>query len=142
MGKKNRAIKNKKVDSRTKSSRRNLIIATTVILAIGVVGVGVYMTTASSNKEVIGTGQENGNQNVTGKWMDIHGVGVFTTGKDNSLYLATHNGLFKKDNGNSSGWVKVGNDKSDLMGFTINPSKEGTMYSSGHPQTAGNLDSE
>jgi len=54
------------------------------------------MTTASPNKEAIGTSQESGNQNVTGKWMDIHGVGVFTAGKDNSLYLATHNGLFKK----------------------------------------------
>ncbi|MEJ7642234.1 MAG: hypothetical protein WKF36_08585, partial [Candidatus Nitrosocosmicus sp.] len=71
--------------------------------------------------------------------MDIHGVGVFTAGKDHSLYLATPNGLFKKGNGNLSGWLKVGNDKSDLMGFTINPRKEGTMYSSGHPQPGGNL---
>ncbi len=111
------------------------------ILAMGAVGVGAYITTASSpNKEAVGTGQESGNQNVTGKWMDVHGVGVFTAGKDNSLYLATHNGLFKKENGNSSsGWVEAGNDKSDLMGFTVNPSKEGVMYSSGHPQTGGNL---
>jgi len=112
-----------------------------VILAISV-GVGGYTTTSSSSKEAIGTGQENGSKNVTGKWMDIHGVGVFTTGKENSLYPSTHNGLFKKDNGSLSGWVEVGNDKSNLMGFTINPSKEGMMYSSGHPQTAGNLDSE
>ena len=25
------------------------------------------------------------------------------------------------------------------MGFTINPAKEGVMYSSGHPETGGNL---
>ncbi len=112
-----------------------------VILAISV-GVGGYTTTSSSSKEAIGTGQENGSKNVTGKWMDIHGVGLLTTGKDNAIYLSTHNGLFKKDNGSLSGWVEVGNDKSDLMGFTINPSKEGTIYSSVHPQTAGNLDSE
>jgi hypothetical protein len=116
-----------------------LIIATIALLAVSVVGVGAYVTTAFPNIEAIGTGQENGNQNVTGKWMDIHGVGVFTTGKDNSIYIATHNGLFKKDSGNSSGWVEAGNDKSDLMGFTINPSKKGVMYSSGHPQTGGNL---
>ncbi len=103
-------------------------------------GIGGYMTTASSSNDTVRTSQETGNQNVTGKWMDVHEVGVFTTGNDNSLYLATHNGLFKKDSGNSSsGWVEVGNDKSDLMGFTINPSKEGVMYSSGHPQTGGNL---
>ncbi len=60
-------------------------------------------------------------------------------GKDNAIYLETHNGLFKKDNGSLYSWVDVGNDKYDLMGFTINPSKEGTMYTSGHPQTGGNL---
>lgn len=140
MGKKNRALKNKKAESRTKSPKRNLIVAVIAILAMGV-GIGGYMATASfSSNDAVGAGQENDNQNTTGKWMDIHGVGVFTAGNHSSLYLATHNGLFKKENGNSpSGWVEVGNDKSDLMGFTINPSKEGVMYSSGHPQTGGNL---
>ncbi len=139
MGKKNRVTKNRKAESSTKSSKRNLIIVVMAILAMGV-GIGGYMATTSQNKEAVGTGQESGNQNARGKWMDVHGVGVFTTGKDSSLYLATHNGLFKKDSGNSSSrWVEVGNDKSDLMGFTINPSKDGVMYSSGHPQTGGNL---
>jgi len=91
------------------------------------------MTTSASN-------DNSRNQNITGNWMDIHGIGMFPTGKDNaSLYLATHNGLFKKDKGNLSSWVEVGSNKSDLMGFTINPNKEGVMYSSGHPQTGGNL---
>lgn len=140
MGKKIGAIENKKADGMTMGSKRNLIIAIMAILALGV-GIGGYMTTASfSSNGSVGTGQESGNQNATGKWMDIHGVGVFTTEKDNLLYLATHNGLFKRENGNSSGgWVEVGNDKSDMMGFTINPTKEGVMYSSGHPQTGGNL---
>ncbi|HYO06188.1 MAG TPA: hypothetical protein VER14_04320 [Phototrophicaceae bacterium] len=139
MGKKDRAVKNKKAVGCTKRSKRNLIVAVIAILAMGV-GIWVYVTAASSSNDAIGTNQENGNPTVTGKWMDVHGVGVFTTGNDSSLYLATHNGLFKKENGNSSsGWVEVGNDKSDLMGFTINPSKEGVMYSSGHPQTGGNL---
>jgi hypothetical protein len=40
---------------------------------------------------------------------------------------------------NTSGWVEVGEDRSDLMGFTIDPSTKGVMYSSGHPQTGGNL---
>ena len=124
MGKKDRAVKNKKAVGRTKSSKRNLIVAAIAILAMGV-GIGGYMTAASfSSNDAIGTNQENGNPTVTGKWTDVHGVGVFTTGNDSSLYLATHNGLFKKENGNSSsGWIEIGNDKSDLMGFTINPSK-------------------
>ena len=44
------------------------------------------------------------------------------------LIPAAHKGLFKRENGNSSSsWAEVGNDKSDMMGFTINPSKEGVM---------------
>ena len=67
-------------------------------------------------------------------------MGLFNTegrNKNNSIYLATHNGLYNKKQ--NSSWVKVGNDKSDLMGFVINPTKEGVMYSSGHPVTGGNL---
>lgn len=85
-------------------------------------------------------------QNLAGNWMDVHGTRLYTSEKsnDNSLYLATHHGLYKKNIGyNSSsstaGWVEVGNDRSDLMGFTIDPSSKGIMYSSGHPQTGGNL---
>lgn len=75
--------------------------------------------------------------------MDVHGVEIYTSQEGDSIYLATHNGLFKKDVGNNSsnttGWTEVGNDKSDFMGFTINPDNKGVMYSSGHPQTGGNL---
>ncbi len=56
------------------NSERNLIIATMVILVISV-GVGGYTTTSTSNKEAIGTSQENGSKNNPRKWMDIHGVG-------------------------------------------------------------------
>lgn len=70
---------------------------------------------------------------LVGTWNDLHGVGVY----DGTLYLATHNGLFRKTD---SGWELVGNDKSDLMGFVISPAREGVMYSSGHPASmAGNL---
>jgi len=68
-----------------------------------------------------------------GSWSDIHGVGMFPS--DDTLYLATHQGLFKKTN---SGWNHVGNDNADLMGFSMNYETE-TMYSSGHPKTGGNL---
>jgi photosystem II stability/assembly factor-like uncharacterized protein len=142
MAKKNRDVKNKKMEKSVVSSKRNLTIAIIAVLSIGIGAVGHAATTSSSSlnsSETIVGNQNNSIQNFTGKWMDIHGVGVFPTGKDGSLYLATHNGLFKKDKGNPSGWVEVGNDKSDLMGFTINPGKEGVMYSSGHPQSGGNL---
>lgn len=77
--------------------------------------------------------------NLVGTWHDVHGVGVFLSGDDSSLYLATHNGLFKKSADTGGGWELVGSDKSDLMGFTISLARDGTIYSSGHPTTGGNL---
>lgn len=87
------------------------------------------------------TESPSGDSNILGDWHDIHGVGISKAGDtndDNSiLYLATHNGLYNKQE--NSTWNKVGNDRSDLMGFVINPNKEGVMYSSGHPIGGGNL---
>ncbi|KFM21355.1 glycosyl hydrolase BNR repeat-containing glycosyl hydrolase protein [Marine Group I thaumarchaeote SCGC AAA799-B03] len=70
-----------------------------------------------------------------GPWSDIHGVGMFLSGNDDTLYLATHQGLFEKTD---SGWLHVGNDNADLMGFSMNYDTQ-TMYSSGHPKSGGNL---
>ncbi|QLH06340.1 WD40/YVTN/BNR-like repeat-containing protein [Nitrosopumilus ureiphilus] len=70
-----------------------------------------------------------------GPWSDIHGVGMFLSGNVDTLYLATHQGLFEKTN---VGWQRVGNDNADLMGFSMNH-ETNTMYSSGHPKTGGNL---
>ena len=74
--------------------------------------------------------------NLLGDWHDINGVGLFNTA-DGTLYLATNNGLYSKHQ--NSTWVQVGNDKSDITGFVINPKKNGVMYSSGYPPTGGNL---
>jgi len=100
------------------------------IISIVVIGVIVSYTSSSQNN------MSDPRSKLLGSWMDIHGVGMFLSGTDDILYLATHNGLFKKG---LDGWKLVGNDKSDLMGFSIS-SNEGTMYSSGHPSAMnGNL---
>ncbi|MDF0682510.1 MAG: hypothetical protein P0116_16250 [Candidatus Nitrosocosmicus sp.] len=118
--------------------RRNVFV---MIITFTLASIGLVVSIVSLDSKSVNPIS----QNITGNWMDVHGIGMFPANKNNndgSLYLATHNGLFKKDKGNNvtnSGWVESGNDKSDLMGFTINPTKEGVMYSSGHPQTGGNL---
>ena len=136
---------NNKKKLNNKGSQKSKL--TVVAIAIAVVSIGIigFMTTSASENN----NTNSSSQNLIGNWMDVHGIGVSsaeTNDNKNSLYLATHNGLFKKDMGNNSssssnasGWVEVGNDKSDLMGFTIDPSTKGVMYSSGHPQTGGNL---
>lgn len=136
--KENNHIKNNR--KLNKSSQKSKLIV--VFIAITVVSIGLigFMTTPSSENII----DNSLTQNLTGNWMDVHGVGISTSDNDensnDSLYLATHNGLFKKDLGNNnSSWVEIGNDKSDLMGFAIDPSDKSIMYSSGHPQTGGNL---
>ncbi|MBS3922648.1 MAG: hypothetical protein KGZ37_05805 [Nitrosarchaeum sp.] len=99
---------------------------------MSIVVIGVIVSYTSSLQE----NTSDPKSKLLGSWMDIHGVGMFLSGTDDTLYLATHNGLFKKE---SDEWKRVGNDKSDLMGFSIS-SKEGIMYSSGHPSAMnGNL---
>lgn len=77
---------------------------------------------------------------ILGDWHDIHGIGLFkinsSNTNDNSIYIATHTGMFSKQE--NSSWMKIGTDRSDLMGFVIDPTK-GVMYSSGHPVNGGNL---
>lgn len=157
------------------NSQKSKLIAISVIIAVVSIGIIGFMTTYASNNI---PNNNSLNQNLIGNWMDVHGIGLLPTdngvnamnnndisNNNNSLYLATHHGLFKKDVGDSiatssninsstssssnnnsngsggSGWMQVGNDKSDLMGFAINPAaiKQGIMYSSGHPPTGGNL---
>ena len=129
-----------------KSSQKSKLIVVAIAVAVASIGIIGFMTTSANEPN----NTISSSQNLTGNWMDAHGIGIYSlqlNDNNNSLYLATHNGLFKKDIGdnsassfaNTSGWVQVGNDKSDLMGFTIDPSTKGVMYSSGHPQNAGNL---
>ena len=129
---------NKKIsDNKKFILNKYLVLGITVLIAI--VGVAIsypYFISSNANLE-----SSSGQSNILGDWHDIHGVGLFNTDSNNndddSVYLATHNGLYNKKQ--NSSWVKVGNDKSDLMGFVISPTKEGVMYSSGHPVNGGNL---
>ncbi len=56
----------------------------------------------------------------------IHGLGVDAQG---GLYVATHHGLIKT--ADESSWAWSGPDRSDHMGFSIEP-KTGVLYRSGH----------
>jgi Sortilin, neurotensin receptor 3, len=130
---------NKKISSNTKKSIINKYLVLGIAVLIAIVGITIsYPYFISSNANLESSSDKSNN---LGDWHDIHGVGIFNTdgnsNDDGSVYLATHNGLYNKKQ--NSSWVKVGNDKSDLMGFVNNPTKQGVMYSSGHPVTGGNL---
>ena len=134
--------KKKKINNNTnnKKSFSNKYFLLGIVVLIAIAGVVIsypYFVSSNANLE-----SSSDRSNLLGDWHDIHGVGLFDTKGSshdnyNSIYLATHNGLYNKKQ--NSSWVKVGSDKSDLMGFVINPKKEGVMYSSGHPVNGGNL---
>jgi photosystem II stability/assembly factor-like uncharacterized protein len=138
---------NKKLSKSKTRSKTLIIVGILVVVSIaGSIGAYSAMSSNGDSREEekdVGKGTSstsNSNSNIIGTWHDIHGVGLFSSGEDSSLYLATHNGLFNKKSDNSSGWTQVGSDKSDLMGFVISPTIEGVMYSSGHPSSMnGNL---
>jgi photosystem II stability/assembly factor-like uncharacterized protein len=64
----------------------------------------------------------------------LHGIG-FDPDNDR-LYLASHFGLFALEDGQLH---QVGDQRSDLMGFTMNPNDRSEIFVSGHPQGGGNL---
>jgi photosystem II stability/assembly factor-like uncharacterized protein len=66
----------------------------------------------------------------------IHGLAVSLTDPD-ILYVATHHGLLQRTATGQFFWV--GEDRSDHMGFAIDPSDPNRFYRSGHPVTGGNL---
>ena len=57
--------------------------------------------------------------------LHVHGLGP---APDGGLYVATHTGLFRVEDG---GLERVGETIQDLMGFTVG--EEGTLLASGHP---------
>ena len=109
---------------RSSKNKKFVLIAIPLVIIIGIV-----LALPAQNNLDIPTSK------LQGPWSDIHGVGMFLSGNDDTLYLATHQGLYEKTD---SGWQHVGNDNADLMGFSMNYETE-TMYSSGHPKTGGNL---
>lgn len=113
---KHRSDKSKSV-SKKGSSKVMIIMGVVAAIAVGG-GTAAYFATSSGGGGTI-------TNSLVGSWNDVHGVGLY----DGTLYLASHNGLFKNAD---SGWELVGNEKSDLMGFVVSPAREGVVYSSGH----------
>ncbi len=66
---------------------------------------------------------------------DIHGLAVDPS-DSGRLFVATHHGLFRSDDGE---WSAVTEDPFDMMGFTMHPADSSLMYASGHPAMGGLL---
>ncbi|MBI3327651.1 MAG: exo-alpha-sialidase [Nitrospinae bacterium] len=63
----------------------------------------------------------------------MHGLAV-SPRDPRTLYIATHEGLIRLMEGKR--WELVGEDRSDFMGFSLDPATAAAMYASGHPSGA------
>ncbi|RMH77545.1 MAG: hypothetical protein D6680_04870 [Cyanobacteria bacterium J007] len=66
----------------------------------------------------------------------VHALGVDPDNPE-VLYIATHYGLVRRSEDGQ--WYWVGDDRSDYMGFAVDPGDRDRFYMSGHPPTGGNL---
>ncbi len=65
-----------------------------------------------------------------------HGMSVDVT-DPNIIYIATHHGLLALKN--EKDLYQVGSAKDDYMGFSPHPTDSKIFFSSGHPETGGNI---
>jgi photosystem II stability/assembly factor-like uncharacterized protein len=64
----------------------------------------------------------------------IHGLGYDS--KNGRLFIATHYGIFIWKEGKL---FQLGQSRDDFMGFSLHPSNSDVIYTSGHPQSGGNM---
>lgn len=65
-----------------------------------------------------------------------HGIAIDVADPSN-LYIATHHGLLLLKNDKEL--YQIGNAKDDYMGFSPHPNDPKIFFSSGHPETGGNI---
>lgn len=107
-----------------------IVLLIIVLLAVGF----IYFSTSKSKTSVQNT--------VKGKLIPVssitHGHGLSVDINDPSIvYIATHHGLLVLKN--DKDLYQVGNKKDDYMGFSPHPNNSKILFSSGHPESGGNI---
>lgn len=64
----------------------------------------------------------------------IHGLGYDS--QNEQLFVATHYGIFIWKEGKL---FQLGKNRDDFMGFSLHPSNPNLVYTSGHPESGGNM---
>lgn len=111
-----------------------IVVIGLVLVAI----VGFFLLTqqgknSSTNQETKKTAQE---LNPVDAITHGHGLAV-DVADPNNVYIATHHGLLVLKN--DKDLYRVGVAQDDYMGFSPHPTDPKTFFSSGHPETGGNI---
>lgn len=84
------------------------------------------------------TKNDDVNQNLSPESSITHGHGLAVDVADsNKVYIATHHGLLLLLN--DKDLYRVGESRDDYMGFSPHPADSNIFFSSGHPETGGNV---
>jgi len=112
------------------------IIGFIILLLIGAY---VLFTNKGTNQIAPNIAKEDAvNQNLTPEDSITHGHGLAVDAADSSkVYIATHHGLLVLIN--DKDLYAVGKSNDDYMGFSPNPKIANEFFSSGHPQSGGNI---
>ncbi len=107
-----------------------IVLSIIVFLAVGF----FYFSSSKSTTPIQNT--------VKGELIPVssitHGHGLSVDVNDSSIvYIATHHGLLVLKN--DKDLYQVGNKKDDYMGFSPHPTDSKIFFSSGHPETGGNI---
>lgn len=117
-------------------NNRNIIIGIVVLIAI----VGFFLVSRrGSNSGNTSTTKESSSSKMLIPINEIthgHGLAVDVAYPDN-VYIATHHGLLLLKNDKEL--YRVGDKKDDYMGFSPHPTNPKIFFSSGHPETGGNI---
>lgn len=113
------------------------VIGIVVLLLVGMIVLN------SGKKNQIKTSNQSSASQATGNQLTAvdsisHAHGLSEDVADGSkVYVATHHGLLVLQNDKTLS--RIGNVEDDLMGFSVHPTNPQIYFSSGHPQTGGNL---
>ncbi len=108
-----------------------------IVLALIVI-VGFFFLTQKSNKSSVNQEVKPISKELIPISEITHGHGMSVDVTDpNIIYIATHHGLLELKN--EKDLYQVGSAKDDYMGFSSHPTDGKIFFSSGHPETGGNI---
>jgi photosystem II stability/assembly factor-like uncharacterized protein len=123
--------------SSLRGSRRTIIIALVVALAVAVLAARVFRAYQVRTAD---SAAEPGLKSIQSLYHQfpgnhIHGLGY--DGRNDRLFVATHYGIFIWKGAKKL--YQAGTNRDDFMGFSLHPSDADTIYTSGHPAAGGNM---
>lgn len=120
----------------TGSSMKNRTVIIGILVIAGIIG--TFYFNRQKNTTPPSKQASSLSDNLSPEKEITHGHGLAVDRGDSSkLYIATHHGLLVLVN--DKDLYRVGKSRDDYMGFSPHPTDPKIFFSSGHPQTGGNI---